>query len=298
MEKKNQIITLSDHELRKLQLNLLEMLIEIDRICRKYGVKYSIDGGTLLGAVRHKGFIPWDDDIDVIMRRKEYERFQKACKKDLDTTRFFLQDYTTDPYYRWGYEKIRRKGTEQVRIGQEHLKQKTGLCIDIFVVDNVPDNVILRRPHLFACYVIRKLLYSEVGMKSAESGFMRGWYSFWYHAVPRDTVFHWRNCIAEKCNAKKTRLIRHMTYPYSRARYGLPAVCFDKMQDMEFEGYTFRAFQDYDRYLSALYGDYRKLPPKEQRTGHMEASKLKMLEPEDLFSKEELKRLNYCCQES
>ena len=110
-------IELSGHNLRRLQLNLLEMLIEIDRICRKYQIQYSLDGGTLLGAVRHGGFIPWDDDIDVIMRRSEYRKFYRACQKDLDSSRFFLQEYRTDRHYRWGYEKLRRRDTEFIRLG-------------------------------------------------------------------------------------------------------------------------------------------------------------------------------------
>ena len=96
-------VEMSNDELRRLQLNLLEMLIEIDRICRRHSIKYSLDGGTLLGAVRHGGFIPWDDDIDVIMRREEYQKFYKACRKDLDNSRCFLQASRTDRYYRWVY---------------------------------------------------------------------------------------------------------------------------------------------------------------------------------------------------
>ena len=93
MEQKYQI---SEAELKQLQRIELEMLVELDRICRKYRIEYSLDGGTLLGAVRHKGFIPWDDDADVIMLRREYMKFRKACRKDLDHTRFFLQDYRSD----------------------------------------------------------------------------------------------------------------------------------------------------------------------------------------------------------
>ncbi len=280
---KSKKVVLSSQELRKLQLNLLEMLIEIDRICRKYYINYSLDGGTLLGAVRHGGFIPWDDDIDVIMRREEYRKFYIACQKDLDTSRFFLQEYRTDPHYRWGYEKLRRKNTEFIRLGQEHLKIRTGVFVDIFVADNVPDNPFIRRLHLFACYIIRKLLYAELGMWNAGCKPLRIWYRFLYRAVPRDTIFHWRDCIARQCNKKKTRLVRHMTYPYTRSRYGMPAECFDQMADIQFEGYTFQAFKEYGKYLSALYGDYKKLPPKEKRVAHLEVSKLKLLEPDELL---------------
>lgn len=77
----NEIINLSEKELRNLQLIELEMLIEVDRICRKNNIKYSLDGGTLLGAIRHKGFIPWDDDLDVMFTHVEYENFIRLAKR-------------------------------------------------------------------------------------------------------------------------------------------------------------------------------------------------------------------------
>ena len=284
-------IELTDRELRQLQLNLLEMLIEIDRICRRYHIKYSLDGGTLLGAVRHGGFIPWDDDIDVIMRREEYRKFYRACRKDLDRSRFFLQEYRTDQHYRWGYEKLRRLDTEFVRLGQEHLKTAGGIFVDIFVVDNVPDGVLMRRLHLFCCYVIRKLLYAELGMRNANSLLLRKWYGLLYRAIPRNVVFGWRNRIARRCNRKRTELVRHMTYPYVRSRYGMPGDCFDEMMDMQIEGYTFRAFRKHDKYLTALYGDYMKMPPKEKQKAHLDVSEIKLLDPAQLYSEEELREL-------
>ena len=75
----NTIVKLSDEQHRNLQLNELELIVEVDRICRKYNINYSLDGGTLLGAVRHKGFVPWDEDADVIFTRHEYAKFYRAC---------------------------------------------------------------------------------------------------------------------------------------------------------------------------------------------------------------------------
>lgn len=272
-------VTLSPDELKKLQRIELEMLIEVDRICRKYDIKYSLDGGTLLGAVRHKGFIPWDDDIDVIMLREEYNKFFDACKKELDSKRFFLQDYRTDPYYIFGYEKIRRLGTEFIRLGQEHLKNKTGVFIDIFVADNVPDNLIMRKLHLFACFIIRKVLYSNIGKISEKNFFVRQWYKL-LSLIPRDFSFYIRNVLANVCNRNRTELVRHMTHNYRISRYGMPRVCFDDFIELEFEKYKFKAFKNYDLYLTKLYGDYMVLPPKEEQKPHLKVSKIKLIDVE------------------
>lgn len=273
-----QAYEISDIELKQLQKTELEMLIEFDRICRKYQIRYSLDGGTLLGAVRHKGFIPWDDDIDVIMRREEYFKFRKACKKDLDRSRFFLQDYRTDPGYRWGYAKLRRNGTEFVRRGQELLKQHSGIFMDIFVADNVPDGYISRRVHHFFCFLIRKALYAEVGKYNEENPIFRQIYQM-LSRIPRDLFFSMRNALAVRANQKPTELISHYTLEYPKhCRYGLPGKCFDELTELDFENRKFYAFRDYDLYLSTYYGDYMTLPPKEKRKPHLTVSKLKLPE--------------------
>ena len=99
------MIELDATTLRQLQMIQLEMLIEVDRICRKCNIQYNIIAGTLLGAVRHGGYIPWDDDADVALLRSEYEKFRKACKTELDKSRFVFQDHRNTRGYRWGYGK-------------------------------------------------------------------------------------------------------------------------------------------------------------------------------------------------
>lgn len=270
---------LTNDELHTLQKIELEMLLEIDRICRENGINYSIDGGTLLGAVRHKGFIPWDDDADVVMLRHEYARFKRACRKDLDTGRFFLQDYRTDPEYRWGYAKLRRNDTSYIRAGQENQKYRDGVFLDIFVVDNVPDNLLLRKLHYMACFVIRKGLYSTVGKYNEKNPFIRTIYSI-MSRIPKGAYFKVRNIIAGSLHHKRTELISHYGYQYpARCRYGLPRECFDEMTDMIFEGYPLRGFVNYDLYLTRLYGDYMKLPPKSEQYPKMEITSIKLIDP-------------------
>lgn len=275
----SEIVKLSPEDLRILQLIELEMIVEVDRICRKNHIHYSLDGGTLLGAVRHKGFIPWDDDADVIFTRHEYAKFFRACKKDLDTSRFFLQEYRTDPYYRWGYAKLRRKGTEFIRVNQEAMKYKTGVCIDVFVNDNVPDGPVMRRAYYGLNFAIRKILYSELGRTQSDSFLLRQWYKLLY-LIPRDSMFSLRNFFAAMCNRHSTELVSHLMYPYPReaCKYGMPSECFRDYIELEFEGMKFSAFRQYDRYLTLLYNRYMELPPVEKRKGPGEASCIELID--------------------
>ncbi len=126
-----------DDKLRQLQLSELEILKEFVRICEKHHLKYVLTGGTLLGAVRHGGFIPWDDDIDVAMLRADYDRFAQLCKDELGP-KFFYQSPATDPYYFLTYAKIRKNGTEIYEERFRKAKFHKGIFIDIFPLDFCP----------------------------------------------------------------------------------------------------------------------------------------------------------------
>ncbi|MGX7303749.1 LicD family protein [Enterococcus columbae] len=256
---------LTDNKLRKLQLTELELLKEVDRICRKNNIDYSLYAGTLLGAVRHKGFIPWDDDADIAFRPKEYQKFFEACKNDLNTEKFFLQDYRTDPNYRWGYAKLRRKNSAFIRKGQEHMKYQNGICIDLFVLYNVPNNILLRIFYNFIFLIIRKCLYSEAGMVSAPHTLLRIWYRILY-IIPRNLIFSFANKLIYK---QPSELISQMYYPnLKRCKYGIPAYAMEEFTELEFEDTVFKVFKEYDKILKFIYGDYLMLPPKEKRNSH------------------------------
>ncbi|WP_223226298.1 phosphorylcholine transferase LicD [Sporomusa sp. GT1] len=245
----------------------LEMLIEVDRICKKYGIKYNIIGGTLLGAVRHGGFIPWDDDADLAMLRPEYEKFREACKKELDHDRFYFQDYRNTPGYRWGYGKLRRKGTVFLREYQEHMPYEQGVFIDIFPLDGVPDSFILRRLKDIECFCIRKILWSAVGKYADKSMFCRRWYSLLSN-IPETMIFSYLNRLIVRSNKNNTQRVRILLMPSPNKEYCYYRKWFETGADMNFEGYPLQGIVDYDGFLTFEFGDYRQLPPIEKRKVH------------------------------
>ena len=260
-------MVLSNEELKRLQRVCLELACEVDRICRANGIEYTLEGGTLIGAVREHGFIPWDDDVDISMTRKEYEKFFRACETDLNKERFFLQEHRTDPAYPWGYSKLRMNGTSLVQIGQEDMKFRDGIFADIFVYDNVPDGFLARRLHFAACFCIRKCQYALFGKKNAKKAWLRAWYAL-IDRIPKSWLFDRLDGLAERSDRKRTELMRHYTFPYFRkeCRFGLPSRCFDEYIDAEFEGRSFRIVKDYDTFLTLKYGDYMTPPPPDKIT--------------------------------
>jgi len=273
------MLHISGEQLRLWQLNELELVVEVDRICRKNGIKYSLDAGTLLGAIRHNGFIPWDDDADVVFSRDEYEKFFKACETELDKEKFFLQDYRTDENYRWGHNKMRLVGTEYIKEGQEKAKYKTGVCIDVLVYDNVPDGWIKRRLYYFYNFCIRKALYSELGKDNAGNAFLRGWYKLLYK-IPRNWLFKMFFIGVKKVNRKTTKMKSHLLlhYPKPIDKFGMPAHCFNDYTEHEFEGMKLSVFSQYDDYLTAMYRDYMKLPPEDKRQTVSQAVELRLID--------------------
>ena len=163
---------LTPEQFRKMQLTELDMLVEFDRVCRKHNINYVLFGGSLLGAVRHQGYIPWDDDADIGMLREDYNRFKNYIG-ELNSEICYFQDHDTDPEYRWGYGKIRRTGSEYVRVGQEHLKCKTGIFVDVFPMDDIPMNLPGQLIQNFRCFVLRKILWSEVGRVNTKARLCR-----------------------------------------------------------------------------------------------------------------------------
>lgn len=261
--------------LRKLQLIELEMLLEVDRICRENEITYFLSAGTALGAVRHKGFIPWDDDLDLRMTRGEFEKFEKVCETKLDTSRFFLQTARTDPGYRWGYAKVRRKGTEYLRAGQEAIKCMSGVSIDIFIIDNMPDNHLVSGIYQLLRRGCIKTLWSVIGVTADPNPAKRLLYHGLRH-VPKEVPLGIMEWLGKRANKKETKRQYCISF-YRRDAFakmgkwydqGVASEWFKDKTEIEFEGFMFYVCKDYMAYLENKYTNMWKYPPESQRFIH------------------------------
>lgn len=275
-----EIKQLTGEEFRKMQLLELDMLKEFDRVCRENDIKYTIFGGTMLGAVRHKGYIPWDDDADIAMLREEYEKF-RAVAFQMNPQICYFQDNENDKEYRWGYGKLRRTGTKFVRVGQEHLKCKTGVFVDVFPMDDIPKCLAGQMINNFVCFCLRKTLWSEVGKyDKSNSIFVQKLYGL-LSEIPTEKIFAAVKKISRRSNNNSENLVRTLLFPPTgtlykknpiKKRYGMPKSVFLDLAEYDFEGIKLFGTKDYDDILKYIYGDYMELPPEDKRDPHSPVS--------------------------
>ncbi len=251
--------------IKKMQTVELEMLKDVDKICRDNNIRYQADGGTLLGAVRHKGFIPWDDDVDIRMLREDYDKFCKICKTKLDTNKYFLQTHETDSGYRWGYGRILRKGTCFFRKNQEMLTMKRGIFIDIFPCDGMPDNIFRKGIYNFICFVSRKILYSPVGAKHEKNIIKRIIYKI-IQFIPKEFAFNLFNILIDKYRNRNTNLIRTLGWNGPEENIGFKRKWMLESCELEFEDMKIMAPVAYKDFLTFMFGEnYMTPPPKNKR---------------------------------
>lgn len=267
---------IQDDKLRKLQLIELDILKEVVKICDKKNLKYYIIGGTLLGAVRHKGFIPWDDDIDIGMPRPDYERFIKIAPKLLPQF-LKLKIFTIQKNVLHYPAKVENKNT----IILDHsakIEKKAHAWIDIFPLDGMPNNIFIRKVHCVKLLFLRLLLkYSQFDKVVALN--------------LKDRPFHEKLLIelGIKLNLKNfgnqykimELLDKNLKkYRYLKSTYIVNFMGAYKLKEMfpksffyatkryKFEDIYLNGSKEYDLVLKQMYGNYMAIPPKSQRDKH------------------------------
>lgn len=266
---------LTQDDLKEVQKIQKELISEVQRICNKCGINFNMVGGTMLGAIRHQGYIPWDDDADIGFLRSEYEKFRDACKTELNHEKFYMQDLRDTEGYRWGYGKLRRKGTQFIRLNQEDMPYEQGVFIDLMPFDNVPNNIISRKIHFAKCFIFRKLFWSEVG-KKIEKNRMKRYVYYVINKIPMAKIIFAYERFIESTVYKDTELVRILTFPTPQKVYGYKKKWYTELTTYQFDELELPGAKDYDGYLKVKYGDYMKLPPEEKRKIHP-VSKISLL---------------------
>ena len=255
--------------LRRVQLAQFEIAKEVKRVCEKNKIAYFLDSGTLLGAVRHHGFIPWDDDMDLGMLRDQYEMFLKAAVRDLDK-KFQLVEWKSSNGYPRPFCKIVKKNTIYLEEGAKESEYERGIYIDIFPYDVFPnkaDSIQKRQINLY-----KAVIRNQCGIKTWVSNgkINKGKYlknlpiTLLSHLIDRNSAISRYEKSAIKHNGENSEYY----YPQGVSGYGrwiIPRKCLQNYEVLEFEGEMFSVPSDYDAFLKHAYGDYMKLPPEDQR---------------------------------
>lgn len=258
-------------DLKKLQNTLLIIANEIKRICDKNSIEYTMIGGTLIGAIRHKGFIPWDDDMDFVMTRMNYDKFLNCCRKDLDDE-FFVLNWSTNSFYGDGFTKIMLKDTVAIEKGKENVKYPTNVFVDIFPFDAIPREKRKQRVQKWITYVCIRLLQQKANKQYV---YMKGrkrliYLYLWItsHAFSRDFLIKVCEWQMKKYNTEKSGLLTSITGFYGYDKEIVDEKIFDEYTELIFENTSFKAISRYDEYLKIVFGDYMQLPPVEKRRSH------------------------------
>lgn len=259
---------ITPEELRIIQLTQLELIQEVRRICKKCNIHYNMVGGTMLGAIRHHGYIPWDDDADIGFLRKEYEKFREACRTELNTEKYYFQDCRDTKGYRWGYGKLRRKDTEFVRLNQEFMPYGQGIAIDLMPFDNVPNADFARKVHTLVCFLYRKTFWSAVGRKTEKNIVKKALYEFLYLIPEERLAESFQRWINHCMKLGRTEQVRILTFPTPKGIYGYDRRWYTDLRLYQFEDTRFPGARDYDGYLKVKYKNYMDMPPVEKRKVH------------------------------
>ena len=253
-------------ELKKIEL---ELLLAFDEFCKKNNLKYYLCGGTLLGAVRHKGFIPWDDDIDVFMPRPDYNKLLNMQIDNVVKDNFKLLKWINDTTS-YPFMKLVNSCT---KVREYYIAEKytTNVWIDIFPVDGNPRSCLACTYLYKGCFFLRKLLsintadlnHSTTSLKRI----LKKIFSPLSNAIGVHTLCNVIDRFASQYDFEKSVFVGGVLWGYG-PQERLLKKDFLKSTTVVFEGHEFPAPSNYDTYLRNLYGDYMKLPPVEKRVAH------------------------------
>lgn len=245
-------------ELRSIQMGILD---EVHRFCEAYGLRYFLSSGTLIGAVRHKGYIPWDDDLDIYMPRDDYETFLRTFHDGNGVYRAI--NPATEPHYYYTFAKVVDQRTRMVE--RETEGYEIGVYMDIFPVDYVTDDL-QERERIFRK---KKLLYKIRRCKISRSNPLQSRLAYWVYKCWPMTVAQIEHRIRKLIVLETpTQTVCNMTEAGPGIKGCFPAEDISSSVDIEFEGRQYKTMIGYRDYLQRTYGDYMKLPPVEQRVTH------------------------------
>lgn len=258
---------LDAEEVKKIQIEILDY---VDDFCRKNDMNYWLDSGSLIGAVRHKGFIPWDDDIDIGMLRPDYEKFLKVFNKN--NSKYKVSSVEIDENCAFPYGKIFDTATVLYEPDERGIKSSIG--VDLFIYDNAPDDdkivekMYKKRDRYNKCRFIQNYkFYRDASIKHIAKNIIVGLKKIFLLPFPKK---YFVKKVAE--NSKRYANVETIRVGNFTAlsKFACPKECFDSFTEVEFEGKTYKAPINYDMWLTYYYGDYMKLPPIEKQVSHHE----------------------------
>lgn len=252
---------ISAQDVKDIEINILDY---IDSICKKHHIEYFLGYGTLLGAIRHKGFIPWDDDIDICMKRKDYEKFISVFSIEKDEP-YKLLHSSMDKTYFYEFAKVVDVRTKVYGVGVNDIPNE-GVWVDIFPLDAVSKHQKLQRFLIQICMVFRIMsVYKKFPAHKRSYLF----YPLWL--IARLVGFKLPLKISDWLSKLGTNegIIGYIAaMSTTGSKYCSPASWFKETVEVDFEGKKYPAPKAYHDYLKSKYGDYMKLPPENKRVGH------------------------------
>lgn len=259
-------------KLKKIWAVEIDLLNELLRVCKKHNINISVFAGTLLGAVRHNGFIPWDDDLDVCMLRSEYEKLLDVAKQEFQEP-YFFQNSLTDSRYFFGYSRLRNSLTTGLILENADSHYNNGIYIDIHVLDGYIENKLLFKIQMIERNILGRLLDSYHLKIGKCKGIKRtAKYVLYYilkktvcSIVKYEKAIDWYNGCISKYN-NRTNRVTLMTHPmYFVERYWCNIEDLKCVTYVPFENIKVPVPENYEKILTNTYGDYMNLPSIEKR---------------------------------